>query len=69
MALFAIQLVRVVLASVPDATTSNSVPIGFDIASNFTIGAQEMFNVIIRSIHFFLCFTDKIYLDRASHQQ
>ena len=63
MALFAIQLVRVVLYSLPvESPAINGV--------NIVIGINQMFNVIIRSVHFyFFCFTDNIYLIRASHQQ
>ena len=68
LALFAIQLVRVVLSSLiagPEAE-STSIPI----ALNFVIATHQMLNVVIRSIHFYIfCFTDNIYLFRASHQQ
>ena len=70
MALFAIQLVRVVLTSRVagrEAGTSTSV-----VAFNFklVIGIHEMLNVIIRSVHCcFYCFTDNIYPARVSHQQ
>ena len=70
MVLFAIQLVRTVFTSLaalpdPDAEMSTSV----NIALNIVIGVHEMLNVIIRSVHFyFFCFTDNIYLARASHQ-
>jgi hypothetical protein len=62
MALFAIQLVRVVLSCLLlDATTC--------VAFNLTIGINQMFNVIIISVHFYIfCFTNNIYLARASHQ-
>ena len=52
--------------------------LSYDLRDNFTIastgnliiGIHQMFNVIIRSVHFyFLCFTDNIYLARALHQQ
>jgi hypothetical protein len=34
------------------------------------IGIHQMLNVIIRSVHFyFFCFTDDIYMGRASRQQ
>ena len=63
MALFAIQLVRFVLAF----------PSGpfFDTAYDIVIVINQMLNVIIiRSIHFyFFYFSDNIYLARASHQR
>jgi hypothetical protein len=66
MALFAIQLVRVVLSILvrqPEFT-------GLDDGLNFIIGIHQVLNVIIRSVHFyFFCFTDDIYLARASRQQ
>ena len=69
MALFAIQLVRVVITSLVASQvveTATSVTI----ALNFIISIHEMLNVIIRSAHFyFSCFTDSIYLARVSHQQ
>ena len=67
MALFAIQLVRVVISSLTlqELETSTSF-----IALHLVVGIHEMFNVIIRSVHFcFFCFTDNIYLARASHRQ
>ena len=61
MALFAIQLVRVVLFSVPP-----SLPNIVDLV----IVINQMFNVIIISVHFYFFFyTDTINLVRASHQQ
>jgi hypothetical protein len=52
MALFAIQLVRIVL-------TSTGPVVGMDLV----IGIHEMLNVIIRSVHFyFFCFIDDNYL-------
>ena len=62
MALFAIQLVRVVLYLL-------WVELGYGLY-NMVIGTHEMFNVIIASVHFyFFCFTNNIYLGRALHQQ
>ena len=63
MALFAIQLVRVVLYSLPvESPAINGV--------NIVIGINQMFNVITRFVHlYFFCFTDNIYMIRASHQQ
>ena len=68
MALFAIQLVRVVMSSIP-------APVGqglyFQGAIDIVIVINQMLNVnIIRSIYFyFFCFADNIYLDRESHQR
>ena len=68
MALFAIQLLRLLLSIqyvVPVQTHSS-----IQIALQLVMGIHEMFNVIIRSVHFyFFCSTDNIYLARASHQQ
>ena len=68
MALFAIQLLRLLLSiqyAMPVETPSSIV-----IALELVIGIHEMLNVIIRSVHFyFFCSTDNIYLARASHQQ
>ena len=65
MALFIIQVVRVVFVifwmRVP-AFNSNAISI--------VIGIHQMLNVIIKAVHcYFFCFTDKIYLARASHRQ
>jgi hypothetical protein len=75
MALFAIQLVRVVLSILVLQIVQNGFA-GFApplVGLEFVIGIHEMLNVIImRSIHFyFFCFTNDIYLGiiRASHQQ
>ena len=66
MALFAIQLVRVVLYNLP----VQSVPAINGV--NLVLGIYQMVNVIIRSLFISttsFCFTDNIYLVRASHQQ
>jgi hypothetical protein len=65
MALFAIQLVRVVLVALPVQLTQPAIS-----GLNLVIGINQMFNVIIRSVHFyfFRFSTDNIYT-RASHQQ
>ena len=64
MALFAIQLVRVVLSCLPLLWATS-------LAFDLTIGINQMFNVNIRFVHhfYFFYFTDSIYLARASHQQ
>ena len=68
MALFAIQLVRVLLVFIP-------VPVEQDLfliaGNDIAIIINQMPNVIIiRSIHFyFFCFSDNIYLARESHQR
>jgi hypothetical protein len=64
MALFAIQLVRVVLSCLQLSPSTT-------LAFNLTIGINQMFNVIIISVHFsgyIFCFANNIYLARASHQ-
>ena len=53
MALFAIQLVRVVISRVIQSQAGQT-PLGLQTALNFTIVTHEMFNVIIRSVHFLL---------------
>ena len=66
MALLAIQLVRVVISS-PGLEALQGVN---NIAHNIIVCIHQMLNVIIiRSVHFYFCFTDEIYLARASHQQ
>ena len=79
MALFAIQLVRVVLSSLPmpvptvqagQPVAPVSATVLIIIGLNFVVVINQMFNVIIKSVHFYLfCITDNIYLVRASHQQ
>jgi hypothetical protein len=70
MALFAIQLVRVVLSTSLVAQTGGSEFAGpLRHGLNLVIGIHQMLNVIIRSVRFYLfCFTDDIYLGRASRQ-
>jgi hypothetical protein len=67
MALFAIQLVRVVLTSLEAQTGDEGPWVGMGLI----IGIHQVFNVIIKSdLFYFLCFTDDIYyLARASRQQ
>jgi hypothetical protein len=63
MALLAVQLVRVMLYN-------STVPFAEFIAYNLFTAINQMFNVIIRAVHlYFFCFTDIIYLARASHRQ
>jgi hypothetical protein len=70
MALFAIQLVRVVFTSLVMQTPFTVLPGPALIGVKFVMGIHEMLNVIIRFVHFyFFCFTDDIYLARASRQQ
>jgi hypothetical protein len=68
MALFAIQLVRVVLASIGIQVEQGPY---FRDAIDIVIAINQMLNVnIIRSIYFyFFCFADNIYLTRESHQR
>ena len=67
MALFAIQLVRVVLSSLEEGFGVEA-PASVFSAVEFVVPIHEMINVIIRSVHFFFCFTDNIYPARVSHQ-
>ena len=71
MALFAIQLVLVVITSLI-VLQAMQAPLGLIVVEDFVIVIHQMFNVIIISVHFFFiffCFTDDIYLARASRQQ
>jgi hypothetical protein len=66
MAMFAIQLVRVVIVILPVQLTQPAFS-----GLNLVIGINQMFNVIIRSVHFYLLMTYYfiILATRASHQQ
>jgi hypothetical protein len=69
MALFAIQVVRVVLMSIALAL---AVPVGpyYTSANDFVVVINQMLNVIIiNSVHFYFCFSNNIYLTRASHRR
>jgi hypothetical protein len=67
MALFAIQLIRVVVSILANQSVEFSGP---EVGMEFVIGIHQMLNVIIRSVFFyFFCFTDDIYMARASRQQ
>ena len=68
MALFAIQLVRVVLGFISAPVEQGPYLLG---VCEIVLGINEMFNVnIIKSIHFyFFCFAYNIYLTRESHQR
>ena len=66
MALFAIQLARVVIAILVEPLTA---PQSLIIALQFVITIHQALNVILRSVHFFFCFTDGTYLPRGSHRQ
>ena len=71
MALFAIQLVRVVIISLVDLQEGES-SLSLLFVLDLVIIIHQMLNVIIRSAHFLLIFfiTDNIfYLPRALHQQ
>ena len=58
MALFAIQLVRMVLSTV------DGLPTPIYIGLELIMPMHKMLNVVIRSVHFyFFCFTDNIYLE------
>jgi hypothetical protein len=68
MALFTIQLVRVMLVSIPVPVVREPF---MTAATDFAIVINQMLNVIIiRSVHFyFFCFAEKIYFARVSHQR
>ena len=68
MALFAIQLVRVVLSILADQAV---LMLSIDAQKGLflVIGIHQMFNVIIRSVHFPFVLLIAFYLARASHQQ
>ena len=51
MALFAIQLIRLVFANLNTALNTY----------NLVVSIHQMFNVIIRFVHFYFCFTDNIF--------
>ena len=62
MALFAIQLVRVVITSLWAVQQTNT-PVVLLIAPNFVYGIHEMLNVIMRSVHlYFFCSADNIFI-------
>ena len=68
MALFVMQLVRLVMSSIPLTEAQRPVYLA---AFDFVVVINEMLNVIIIiSVHFYVFyFTDSIYLARASHQR
>ena len=69
MALFVMQLVRLVLSNIPIPDAQLPVYIA---TGDFVAVTSQMLNVIItiRSVHFcIICFADNIYLARASHRQ
>jgi hypothetical protein len=66
MALFAVQVGRVVLYDINVPVLSADFIFVYDLF----VAVNEIFIVIIGAVHFYLfCFTDIIYLARASHQQ
>ena len=68
MALFAIQLVHVVITIL--LLLEIPAPSSLRIALSLVTPTHQILNVIIRPVHFyFFCFTDNIYLPRAWHQQ
>ena len=75
MALFAIQLVRVVATSLDEYPAGSnpklmSMSLKLQIALDVIIFIHQALNVITRSVHFyFFYFTDNIYLPRELHQQ
>ena len=67
MTLLVIQLVRMVLWTVQPSQIVTPGPVYF--AFEYLIIIGQMFNVTIRSVHFYFCITEIFYLARASHQQ
>ena len=68
MALFAIQLVRVVITALFELQARPATP-SLQIAMDFVISIHQALNVIIDLFIFYFCFTDNIHLPRALHQQ
>ena len=69
MAFFAIQLARVVIASLNELLGAQT-PLSLQIAYGFVISIHRALNVIkYLFIFYFFCFTDDVYLSRALHQQ
>ena len=66
MALFAIQLIHVVITILD--LLELPTPLSLAIALKLVIPTHQALTVIIRSVDFYFCFTDNIYLPRASHQ-
>ena len=63
--LLVIQVIRLVLWILQENGLSGPL-----IAFQYSNIIGQMFNVIIKSVHlYFFCFTEKIYLARASHRQ
>ena len=61
MTLLVIQLVRMVLVASTEPSQFDETPGPVFFAFEYLIGINEMFNVITRSVHFYLfCFTEKI---------
>ena len=69
MALFIIQLVRVVITSVVELQAAPPEDLLFDL--DYVISIHQMLNVIIRSVHFLLLFVLLMTFTwlRALHQQ
>ena len=69
MALFAIQVVRVVISSLIEAVSARDIP-SLTMALNIVIPIHQALSVIIISFNsYFFCLTDDVYLPRALHQQ
>ena len=64
-ALFAIQLIRIVLSTIEVSSHS---PL-YSIILEYVIVIHEMLNVIIKSVHFYFSFFLLITFTRASYQQ
>ena len=67
--LLVIQLIRLVLYVIADLSPIQG-PSPVLSAYDYVVIINELFNVIIRSVHFyFSCFTENFNLARASHQR
>ena len=65
MALFSIQLVRVVISSLAELQAEQT-PLSLQITLEAVISIHQALNVIIKSVHFYIfCFTYNIHLPRA----
>ena len=69
MTLLVIQLIRLVLYIFADLSPIQGLSPVLS-AYDYVVIINEVFNVIIRSVHFyFFCFTENFYRARASHQR
>ena len=54
MALFAIQLIRIVISNLNQIQTGPPTPFNLTVAFNLVVSIHQMLNVIIKSVHFLL---------------